>query len=57
MLTSWKTTVPGILALAAVAWNAWQTKTININDVIAALVGVGLVQAKDWNITGGTIKQ
>jgi hypothetical protein len=53
MLTSWKTTVPGILALLAVVWNAWQTKTINIDDVIAALVGVGLVQAKDWNVTGG----
>lgn len=54
MLTSWKTTIPGILALLAVAWNAYQTKTINVDDVIAALVGIGLVQAKDWNVTGGT---
>lgn len=53
MLTSWKTTIPGILALLAVAWNAWQTKTINIDDVIAALVGLGLTQAKDFNVTGG----
>jgi len=53
MLTSWKTTIPGILALLAVVWNAYQTKTINVDDVIAALVGVGLVQAKDWNVTGG----
>lgn len=57
MLMNWKTTIPGALALLAVIWNAWQTKTINIDDVIAALVGVGLVQAKDWNVTGGTREQ
>lgn len=52
MLTSWKTTVPGILTLLAVLYNAWQTKTVNVQDVVAALVGLGLVQAKDWNVTG-----
>ncbi len=52
MLTNWKTTVPGLVALAMVAFNAWQTKTINVQDVISALVGVGLVSAKDWNVTG-----
>ena len=57
MLMNWKTSLPGFLALMAVAWNAWQTKTINVDDVVAALVGIGLVQAKDWNVTGGTKSQ
>ena len=57
ILMNWQTSIPGVLALLAVAWNAWQTKTININDVIGALVGIGLVQAKDWNVTGGSKQQ
>jgi hypothetical protein len=54
MLMNWKTTIPGILALATVIWNAWQTKTVNWADLQAAFVGMGLVAAKDWNVTGGT---
>lgn len=57
MLTNLKTTIPGVLTLIIVAWNAWQTRTINVDDVVAALVGIGLVQAKDWNVTGGTRSQ
>lgn len=57
MMTNWKTTLPGIAVLLAVLFNAWQTKTINVDDVVNALVGVGLVQAKDWNVTGGTKQQ
>ena len=53
ILMNWKTSIPGVLALAAVIWNSWQTKTINVDDVIGALVAIGLVQAKDWNVTGG----
>ena len=57
MMNNWKTTLPGLVTLLIVFWNAWQTKTINVNDVVAALVGVGLVQAKDWNVTGGDRQQ
>jgi hypothetical protein len=57
MLTNWKTTIPGLVTLGIVLWNAWQTKTLNVDDVIAALVGLGLVQAKDWNVTGGDKRQ
>jgi len=53
MLTSWMTTVPGFLTLLGVLWNAWQTKTINISELQMALIGIGLVAAKDWNVTGG----
>lgn len=54
MMTNWMTTVPGILTLLGVIWNAWQTKTINVGDLQAALVGIGLIAAKDWNVTGGS---
>jgi hypothetical protein len=53
MLKNWMTTVPGVLALLSVLWDAWQTKTINITDLQGALIGVGLIAAKDWNVTGG----
>lgn len=56
-MTNWKTTLPGLATLAIVVWNAWQTKTINVDDVVAALVGLGLVQAKDWDVVGGARKQ
>mgnify|MGYP003351381140 CR=1 FL=1 len=52
MLKNWKTTLPGLLALGSVLWNAWQTKTLQWEDLQTALVGVGLVAAKDFNVTG-----
>lgn len=57
MLTNWMTTIPGILALATVIWNAWQTKTVNWEDLQGALVGLGLIAAKDFNVVGGTRPQ
>lgn len=52
MIMNWKTTLPGILALAAVLWNAWQTKTISWPDLQGALIGIGLIAAKDFDVTG-----
>ena len=54
MIRSPYTSISGILALASVLWHAWQTKTVNWDDLQTALVGLGLVAAKDWNVTGGT---
>lgn len=54
MLTSWMTTITGVLALLTVLWNAWQTKNVNWEDLQGALVAIGLIAAKDWNVTGGT---
>lgn len=54
MLQNWMTTIPGVLALVTVLWNAWTTKTINWVDLQTALVGIGLIGAKDFNVTGGT---
>jgi hypothetical protein len=57
MLTNWMTTIPGILALLTVLWNAWQTKTVNWADLQGALIGIGLIAAKDFRVTGGSVKQ
>lgn len=56
MLKNWWTTVPGVLALLTVLWNAWQTKSVNWQDLQEALVAIGLIAAKDWNVTGGSRK-
>jgi hypothetical protein len=53
MLKNWKTTIPGVLTLIGVLFNAWQTKTIDWTTLQGALVGVGLLAAKDFNVTGG----
>jgi len=57
MLTNWMTTIPGILALLTVLWNAWQTKSVNWEDLQGALIGIGLIAAKDFRVTGGSVKQ
>jgi hypothetical protein len=46
------TTIPGILTLITVAYQAWETKTIDWPNLQNALVGVGLVFAKDFNVVG-----
>lgn len=57
MVTNWMTTIPGLILLARVCWEAWQTRTINWNDLQDALIGIGLVAAKDFNVVGGTRRQ
>lgn len=57
MMTNFKTTIPGVLMLLGVLWNAYSTKTVNIGDVMAALGAIGLINAKDWNVTGGDKQQ
>jgi hypothetical protein len=46
------TTIPGILTLLTVGFQAWQTKTLDWPALQNALVGVGLVFAKDFNVVG-----
>ena len=57
MLTNWKTTIPGVIALITVVWNTWQSKTLDWANLQNALIGLGLVAAKDWNVTGGSKPQ
>ena len=57
MLKNWMTTIPGVLLLARVLWEAWTTKSLNWNDLQDALIAIGLVAAKDFNVTGGSRAQ
>ena len=54
MFNNWMTTLPGIFTLISVLAHAWQTKDVNWVDLQNALLCVGLVAAKDWNVTGGS---
>lgn len=63
-LANWKTTAAGIAAvLGALAHvlNGFATGDWSINtlmaDISAAGAGVGLIFAKDGNVTGGTVRQ
>lgn len=53
-MTNWMTTVPGVIQLLIVLWNAWQTKTIDAETIREALIGIGFIAAKDFNVTGGS---
>ena len=53
MIKNWRTTIPGIITLAGVLFNAWQTKKLDWYSLQAELVAIGLIGAKDFNVTGG----
>ena len=63
-LTNWKTSAAGAAAiLGAVAdvltqasTRSWSMERL-VADFAAASAGVGLIFAKDGNVTGGTVKQ
>jgi len=46
----------GIMNLAMVLLQAYQTKSIDWNTLQQALISVGFFFAKDWNLTGGKIQ-
>ena len=52
MVRNWMTTIPGIANLVLVVWHIWQTKTIDATTLQQALIGAGLIAAKDFNVTG-----
>ena len=54
MMINWMTTIPGIITLISVLWDAWHTKSVNWSDLQNALIGIGLIAAKDFNVTGGS---
>lgn len=61
-MKSWKTTTTGVLAivtaLASAVTNVLQNHPVDWTAVMTAVMaGVGLISAKDNNVTGGTVKQ
>jgi hypothetical protein len=62
MGTSWKTTVMGALAILGAIISAATAliggTPVDWTAIMAAiLAGIGLIAAKDSNVTGGTVKQ
>ncbi len=60
-MKSWKTTVMGILAILGavigIGTAYLQGQTIDYTSVIGSVMaGIGLIAAKDSNVTGGTVK-
>lgn len=62
MTKSWKTTLSGAIAIIIAAGNAIQgmlngTPVDMATTIAAVMAGIGLIAAKDGNVTGGTVKQ
>lgn len=60
MTKSWKTTVSGILAILIAAGNAAQAMIngtpVDMASTLAAIMaGIGLITAKDHNVSGGAV--
>ena len=51
-MKNWMTTIPGVITLVGVLYNAWQTKTLDWPALQNALIALGLIAAKDFNVTG-----
>lgn len=60
LLTNWKTTLAGLIALVIqvgpVLWPTVITPA-TANTITAVAVSLGIIAAKDSNVTGGTTKQ
>ncbi len=47
ILTNWKTTVIGIIAICGLGYNAYSNGGFSVTDFLALIVGVGFLWAKD----------
>jgi hypothetical protein len=57
-MRNWKTTIAGVAALLAIISKAVTSGHLEFStDVPAAIAAVGLLFAKDHNVTGGTSPQ
>lgn len=62
-MTNWKTTVTGILtivvALGSAALGFFESGSVpDLGTLVAAITaGIGLITAKDGNVTGGAVQQ
>jgi hypothetical protein len=61
-MKNWKTTLAGVLALVVAVANAILNMLnglpVDITSLLTTIVaGLGLIAAKDSNVTGGTVSQ
>jgi len=57
MTKNWQTSFAGILSILMAGMNVYSKKTAGPEDVAAITAGIGLIAAKDSNVTGGTVTQ
>ena len=57
-MKNWKTTAAGVLValLAAATYFGWLTEEQG-KSITSVLTALGLIAAKDGNVTGGSVKQ
>lgn len=56
-MKNWKTTVAGIAAVLGVVAKVVSSGHMDAADIGAFTAGVGLIMAKDHNVTGGNVEQ
>lgn len=58
MTKNWKTTIAGVLVavLAAATYFGWLTQDQSLS-ITSLLTALGLIAAKDSNVTGGNVEQ
>lgn len=56
-MKNWKTTVTGVLGLLTLIWKCFTAGAVAPEDFAAGSVAIGLILAKDSNVTGGTVVQ
>lgn len=57
-MTNWKTILSGALTLGVVGFKiAHAPSSIGAEDIAAITAGIGLLFAKQHNVTGGTVPQ
>jgi uncharacterized membrane protein len=60
MIKSWKTTLAGVLSIAPQLLHAFFPTVVTAevaNSLTSLFVALGLIAAKDGNVTGGTTPQ
>lgn len=55
MIKSWLTSLFGIASIIVALFHCVHNGTIDLTCIQAILVGAGLLSAKQFNVTGGTV--
>jgi hypothetical protein len=54
---NWKTTLAGVAAVIGTISHCVSAGTVTSIDIAAFTAGVGMIFAKDHNVTGGDVRQ
>jgi len=56
-MKNWKTTIAGTAALLGIVAKVINGGALEATDLTAAIAAIGLLFAKDHNVSGGTVRQ